>query len=83
MTQNTPSEAWQAFRRVFWSLAALMAALLLFLALMGFGPGGRMCKAVAGSAVETKTADARSSTSASANTGSCWLSLSIMLRLTA
>jgi hypothetical protein len=43
MNDSTSSDAWLAFRRVYWSLAAALAALLVLLALMGFGPGGRNC----------------------------------------
>jgi hypothetical protein len=46
MNQPTPSyDAWRQFRRVYWSLAAIMAILLALLAALGFGPGGRKCPA--------------------------------------
>jgi hypothetical protein len=44
MNDHSPSEAWKAFRRVYWSLAALLAIILLLLWLMGYGPGGRKCE---------------------------------------
>jgi hypothetical protein len=45
MNDATTSDAWQVFRRVYWTLAVALAALLVLLALMGFGPGGRNCAA--------------------------------------
>ena len=48
--RTTPNNAWQAFRRIYWTLAAAMAIVLVLLAAMGFGPGGRHCKVVAGTA---------------------------------
>lgn len=52
MNDATSSDAWQMFRRVYWSIAVALAALLLLLALMGFGPGGRNCAAATSSAVD-------------------------------
>jgi hypothetical protein len=36
--------AWQTFRSVYWTLAAAMAIVLVLLAALGFGPGGRNCQ---------------------------------------
>jgi K(+)-stimulated pyrophosphate-energized sodium pump len=43
MNTNT-SASWNSFRRVYWSIAAILALLLLFSWIAGFGPGGRACK---------------------------------------
>jgi len=45
--RTSQDKAWQAFRRVYWTLAGAMAIVLLLLAVLGFGPGGANCKAVA------------------------------------
>ena len=45
--RTSQDKAWQAFRRVYWTLAGAMAFVLLLLAVLGFGPGGTHCKAVA------------------------------------
>ena len=39
------SADWAAFRRRFYTVAAIVAALLALFFLLGFGPGGAMCKA--------------------------------------
>jgi hypothetical protein len=57
MNDSTSSDAWQAFRRVYWSLAVALAALLVLLAFMGFGPGGRNCAATP-SAAATPSSEA-------------------------
>jgi K(+)-stimulated pyrophosphate-energized sodium pump len=44
MRQDNISPAWVSFRRVYWTIAATLAVLLLLFWLMGFGPGGRACK---------------------------------------
>ena len=41
------SADWAAFRRRFYTVAAVVAALLALFWLLGFGPGGSMCKSVA------------------------------------
>jgi outer membrane protein OmpA-like peptidoglycan-associated protein len=43
MNTNT-SASWNSFRRVYWTIAAVLALLLLFSWIAGFGPGGRACK---------------------------------------
>jgi K(+)-stimulated pyrophosphate-energized sodium pump len=43
MNTNT-SSSWNSFRRVYWTIAAILALLLLFSWIAGFGPGGRACK---------------------------------------
>lgn len=43
MNTNT-SSSWNSFRRVYWTIAAMLALLLLFSWIAGFGPGGRACK---------------------------------------
>jgi len=53
MNDHSPSEAWKAFRRVYWSLAALLAVILLLLWLMGYGPGGRKCQPPRSAVMET------------------------------
>ena len=45
--RNAPDKAWQAFRRIYWTLAVAMAIVLVLLTVLGFGPGGTNCKAVA------------------------------------
>lgn len=49
------SEAWQNFRRVYWSLAGALVVLLALLAAMGFGPGGRNCKPISTAAAPGAT----------------------------
>ncbi len=45
MNYGTSSRnAWQTFRSVYWTLAAAMAIVLVLLAALGFGPGGRNCQ---------------------------------------
>lgn len=41
---NPSRNAWQSFRSVYWTLAAAMAIVLVLLAALGFGPGGRKCQ---------------------------------------
>jgi Na+/H+ antiporter NhaC len=53
---TTSTDAWQMFRRVYWTLAAAMALVLLLLAVLGFGPGGRNCKAEASMAAQAAPA---------------------------
>lgn len=54
MNPSTSSNnAWQMFRRVYWTLAAAMALVLLLLAVLGFGPGGRHCGATAATAAQS------------------------------
>jgi outer membrane protein OmpA-like peptidoglycan-associated protein len=43
-TSSSGSAAWKSFRRVYWTIAAVLALLLLFSWIAGFGPGGRACK---------------------------------------
>ena len=43
MNTNT-SASWNSFRRVYWTIAAVLAFLLLMSWVAGFGPGGRACK---------------------------------------
>ncbi len=43
MNTNT-SASWDSFRRVYWTIAATLAFLLLMSWIAGFGPGGRACK---------------------------------------
>jgi outer membrane protein OmpA-like peptidoglycan-associated protein len=43
MNINT-SASWDSFRRVYWTIAATLAFLLLMSWIAGFGPGGRACK---------------------------------------
>lgn len=43
MNTNT-SSSWDSFRRVYWTIAAILALLLLASFVAGFGPGGRACK---------------------------------------
>ena len=50
-TVNNDSSVWAGFRRAFYIVAALLAALLLLLWLMGYGPGGAACKAPAAAAM--------------------------------
>jgi K(+)-stimulated pyrophosphate-energized sodium pump len=38
------SSSWDSFRRVYWTIAAMLALLLLVSWIAGFGPGGRACK---------------------------------------
>jgi outer membrane protein OmpA-like peptidoglycan-associated protein len=38
------SREWTSFRRVYWTIAAVLAFLLLMSWIAGFGPGGRACK---------------------------------------
>jgi K(+)-stimulated pyrophosphate-energized sodium pump len=38
------SPAWSSFQRVYWTIAAILAFLLLMSWVAGFGPGGRACK---------------------------------------
>jgi hypothetical protein len=57
MNPSTPSSnAWQMFRRVYWTLAAAMALVLLLLAVLGFGPGGRNCAATVAAAAQPQPA---------------------------
>jgi hypothetical protein len=42
--RTASDDAWAVFRRVYWTLAAAIAAVLLLLAVLGFGPGGRNCQ---------------------------------------
>lgn len=49
---TTSTDAWQMFRRVYWTLAAAMALVLLLLAVLGFGPGGRNCKLATSAAAQ-------------------------------
>ena len=49
---TTSTGAWQMFRRIYWTLAAAMALVLLLLAVLGFGPGGRNCKAEVSAAAQ-------------------------------
>lgn len=57
MNPSTPSSnAWQMFRRVYWTLAAAMALVLLLLAVLGFGPGGRKCAAAVAAAAKPQPA---------------------------
>jgi hypothetical protein len=48
--RTSTDSAWQAFRRIYWTLAGAMAIVLVLLAVLGFGPGGRNCKALAATA---------------------------------
>jgi hypothetical protein len=48
--RSSANNAWQAFRRVYWTLAGAMAIVLVLLAVLGFGPGGRNCKPMANTA---------------------------------
>ncbi len=41
---STASPQWRAFQRVYWTIAATLAFLLLAGWVAGFGPGGRACK---------------------------------------
>jgi K(+)-stimulated pyrophosphate-energized sodium pump len=43
MNTNT-SASWDSFRRVYWTIATILAFLLLMSWIAGFGPGGRACK---------------------------------------
>jgi hypothetical protein len=53
MNHATPSRnAWQTFRSVYWTLAAAMAIVLVLLAALGFGPGGRKCQPASPTAAE-------------------------------
>jgi outer membrane protein OmpA-like peptidoglycan-associated protein len=61
--RNNVSPAWVSFRRVYWTIAATLAVLLLLLWAMGFGPGGRACKVV-GTAASSAPAAAAAPTSA-------------------
>jgi outer membrane protein OmpA-like peptidoglycan-associated protein len=45
-TLDQDSPQWASFRKLFWTVAAILAALLALLWLMGFGPGGSQCKAL-------------------------------------
>lgn len=38
------SSEWNSFKRVYWTVAAVLAFLLLMSWIAGFGPGGRACK---------------------------------------
>jgi hypothetical protein len=51
-TRSPASDAWQTFRSVYWTLAAGMAIVLVLLAVLGFGPGGRNCQPVGSAAAE-------------------------------
>jgi K(+)-stimulated pyrophosphate-energized sodium pump len=42
---TNPSSSWKSFQRVYWTIAAILAFLLLISWIAGFGPGGRACKA--------------------------------------
>jgi Na+/H+ antiporter NhaC len=53
---TTSTDAWQMFRRIYWTLAAAMALVLLLLAVLGFGPGGRNCKAESSAAAQAAPA---------------------------
>jgi Na+/H+ antiporter NhaC len=55
---TTSNDAWQTFRSVYWTLAAAMVIVLLLLAVLGFGPGGRNCKPAATVAATTAAEDA-------------------------
>jgi K(+)-stimulated pyrophosphate-energized sodium pump len=44
MNNTTTSASWNSFRRVYWTIAAVLAFLLLMSWIAGFGPGGRACK---------------------------------------
>jgi len=48
--RTSQDKAWQAFRRVYWTLAGAMAFVLVLLAVLGFGPGGTNCTAIAATA---------------------------------
>jgi hypothetical protein len=48
--RTSTDNAWQAFRRIYWTLAGAMAIVLVLLAVLGFGPGGRNCKTPAATA---------------------------------
>jgi hypothetical protein len=57
MNYRTSSDtAWHAFRSIYWTFAGAMALALVLLAVLGFGPGGRNCKAVATAAGADGTA---------------------------
>jgi len=50
--RNAPDKAWQAFRRIYWTLAVAMAIVLVLLTVLGFGPGGTNCRAVAAASAD-------------------------------
>lgn len=54
----SPDNAWQAFRSIYWTLAGAMAIVLVLLAVLDFGPGGRKCEAVAAASADSATAEA-------------------------
>jgi K(+)-stimulated pyrophosphate-energized sodium pump len=56
MTSQDISPAWASFRRVYWTIAATLAVLLLLFWAMGFGPGGRACKIPGAAAASTPAA---------------------------
>ncbi len=49
------SADWAAFRRRFYTVATIVAALLALFWLLGFGPGGSMCKAASMGAAPAET----------------------------
>ncbi len=55
--RTSTDNAWQAFRRIYWTLAGAMAIVLALLAVLGFGPGGRNCTLAAATASADRTAD--------------------------
>jgi K(+)-stimulated pyrophosphate-energized sodium pump len=58
MTSHDVSPAWASFSRVYWTIAATLAVLLLLFWAMGFGPGGRACTIPGASATGTSVAAA-------------------------
>jgi len=54
--RTSTDNAWQAFRSIYWTLAGAMAIVLVLLAVLGFGPGGRNCTSVAATASADRAA---------------------------
>jgi K(+)-stimulated pyrophosphate-energized sodium pump len=61
MNNTNTSAAWNSFRRVYWTIAVILAFLLLMSWIAGFGPGGRACK-MPGMTSSSKAARAASAT---------------------
>jgi Na+/H+ antiporter NhaC len=72
-TRSPASDAWQTFRSVYWTLAAAMAIVLVLLAVLGFGPGGRNCKPVTSAATSAAAEGAGMATATQPSPqAACW-----------
>jgi K(+)-stimulated pyrophosphate-energized sodium pump len=65
MNNTNTSASWNSFRRVYWTIASVLAFLLLMTWIAGFGPGGRACK-IPGMSSSSKAAPSASATAPAA-----------------